>query len=421
MITTSFAVIAYANKHSPFPGHPHFIYYKPVLEMDHAGEHMKVQVLQENLQRGLSIVGRAVATRSTLPITANVLLSTDRGRLKLAATDLDISISAWIGAKIDEEGATTVPSRLIGDFVAQLPPATVSIEVPNNGRQLSLECARNEAKVNAMDSEDFPRIPEIRDGVTLQFDPRQLRKAIERVEFAAATDDSRPVLTGVHVKTDGVRLTLAAADGFRLAVSDITLAETPSESIEVIIPSRALRELSRLVGESNEQVEMRINPQRTQVLFAMTDVEMVAQLIQGTFPNYNQLIPAEYRTKVTVSVDEFKRETRIAAIFARDGSGIIRLQMSAGEGGGMPGQLTISARADEIGNNEGKVDAKVEGDASKIAFNSRYLQDVLNVLQGSVVLEMTSPSSQGVFRPVDENGILESGYVHVVMPMFVEW
>lgn len=381
---------------------------------------MKVQVLQENLQRGLSIVGRAVATRSTLPITANVLLATDRGRLKLAATDLDISISAWIGAKIDEEGATTVPSRLIGDFVAQLPPATVSIDVPNNGRQLSVECARNEAKVNAMDSEDFPRIPEIRDGVTLQFDPKQLRRAIERVEFAAATDDSRPVLTGVQCKTDGIRLTLAAADGFRLAVADITLAETPAENIEVIIPSRALRELSRLVGESNEPVEMRINPQRTQVVFALTDVEMVAQLIQGTFPNYNQLIPAEYRTKTTVSVDEFKRETRIAAIFARDGSGIIRLQMAPGDGG-MPGQLTISARADEIGNNEGKIDARVEGDASKIAFNSRYLQDVLGVLQGSVALEMTSPSSQGVFRPVDENGILETGYVHVVMPMFVEW
>ncbi|WP_343386079.1 DNA polymerase III subunit beta [Candidatus Amarobacter glycogenicus] len=388
--------------------------------MDQAGEHMKVQVLQENLQRGLTIVGRAVAARSTLPITANVLLQTDRGRLKLAATDLDISICAWIGAKIDEEGATTVPSRLIGDFVSQLPPATVSIEVPGNGRQLRLECARNDSTINAMDSEDFPRIPELRDGVTLAFDPKALRRAIERVEFAAATDDSRPVLTGVHVKTDGVRLTLAAADGFRLAVADITLAESPSESVEVIIPSRALRELSRLVGESNEQVEMRINPQRTQVLFAMTDVEMVAQLIQGTFPNYNQLIPAEYTTKATVSVDEFKRETRIAAIFARDGSGIIRLQLAPGEGG-QPGQLTISARADEIGDNEGKVDARVEGDASKIAFNSRYLQDVLNVLSGSVALEMTSPSSQGVFRPVDENGISEPGYVHVVMPMFVQW
>lgn len=390
------------------------------VESDQAGEHMKVQVLQENLQRGLSIVGRAVATRSTLPITANVLVSTDRGRLKLAATDLDISICAWIGAKIDEEGATTVPSRLISDFVAQLPAATVSLEVPQNGRQLRLECARNDSTINAMDAEDFPRIPEIRDGVVVQFDPKALRRAIERVEFAAATDDSRPVLTGVHIKTEGSRLTMAAADGFRLAVADITLPESPAESLEVIVPARALRELSRLVGESNEPLEMRVNPQRTQVLFAMTDVEMVAQLIQGTFPNYNQLIPAEYGTKVLVNVDEFKREARIAAIFARDGSGIIRLQMAPGEAG-MPGQLTISARADEIGDNEGKIDARVEGDASKIAFNSRYLQDVLNVLTGSVALEMTSPSSQGVFRPVDENGVSEPGYVHVVMPMFVQW
>ena len=381
---------------------------------------MKVQVLQENLQRGLSIVGRAVATRSTLPITANVLVATDKGRLKLAATDLDISICAWVGAKIDEEGATTVPSRLIGDFVSQLPAATVALEVPKNGRQLRLECARNDSTINAMDAEDFPRIPEIRDGVVVQFDPKALRKAIERVEFAAATDDSRPVLTGVHIKTEGPRLTMAAADGFRLAVADIALPESPSESLEVIVPARALRELSRLVGESNEPVEMRVNPQRTQVLFAMTDLEMVAQLIQGTFPNYNQLIPAEYGTKVLVNVDEFKREARIAAIFARDGSGIIRLQMAPGDGG-MPGQLTISARADEIGDNEGKIDARVEGDGSKIAFNSRYLQDVLNVLTGTVALEMTSPSSQGVFRPVDENGISEPGYVHVVMPMFVQW
>jgi len=161
-------------------------------------------------------------------------------------------------------------------------------------------------------------------------------------------------------------------------------------------------------------VEMRINPQRTQVQFAMTDVELVAQLIQGTFPNYSQLIPAEYNTRCTVDVDEFKREARIAAIFARDGSGIIRLQMQPGNG--MPGRLTISARAEEIGDNEGEIDANVEGDASKIAFNSRYLQDVLNALSGNVALEMTSPSMQGVFRPVGE-----TDYVHVVMPMFVQW
>lgn len=252
---------------------------------------MKVQVLQENLQRGLSIVGRAVATRSTLPITANVLLQTDKGRLKLAATDLDIAMSAWVGAKVDEEGATTVPSRLISDFVSSLPPATVSMEIPDRSRQMKLECARNESTINAMDAEDFPRIPEVRDGVAIQLDAKALKKAIERVEFAAASDDSRPVLTGVHMKTDGTRLTLASADGFRLAVSDITLAGAPVDAVEIIVPARALRELGRLIGDGNEPVEMRINGSRTQVLFALTEVELVAQLIQGTLPNYDQLIP----------------------------------------------------------------------------------------------------------------------------------
>jgi DNA polymerase III subunit beta len=376
---------------------------------------VKVQVLQENLQRGLGIVGRAVAARSTLPITANVLLQTDRGRLKLAATDLDIGISAWVGAKIDEEGATTVPSRLISDFVSSLPPATVNLEIPDRGRQVKLECARNESTINAMDAEDFPRIQSISDGVTIELDPKALRRAIERVEFAAANDDSRPVLTGIHVKSEGTRLTFASADGFRLAVADLTLPQAPSDPIEVIVPARALRELSRLMSDASEPVEMRLNQQRTQVQFAMTDIELVAQLIQGTFPNYSQIIPTGFNTKCTVSVEEFKREARIAAIFARDGSGIIRLQLHPGDG--MPGRLQVSARADEIGNNEGEIDANIEGDASKIAFNSRYLQEVLNALSvESVVLEMTGPSSQGVFKPLGE-----TDYVHVVMPMYVQW
>jgi len=404
---------------------------------------VKVQVLQENLQRGLGIVGRAVATRSTLPITANVLLATDRGRLRLAATDLDIAISTWVGAKIDEEGATTVPSRLITDFVSSLPAATVTLELPERSRQVKLECARNESTINAMDAEDFPRIPSITDGVSIELDPKALRRAVERVEFAAASDDSRPVLTGVQVKTDATRLTFAAADGFRLAVSDITLDAAPAETVEVIVPARAMREASRLIGESTEPVTMRINPQRTQVLFEINDTELVAQLIQGTFPNYNQLIPTEYTTRCIVNVDEFKREARIAAIFARDGSGIIRLQMQAGAG--IPGKLTVSARADEIGDNEGEVDAKIEGDPGKIAFNSRYLQDVLNCLyvepasddarpgvkiEQKAIIEMTTPSSQGVFRcgyiVIEDSGkesaIREArDYVHVVMPMFVQW
>lgn len=375
---------------------------------------MKVQVLQENLQRGLAIVGRAVATRSTLPITANVLLATDGGRLKLAATDLDIAISSWVGARIDEEGATTVPSRLISDFVSQLPPATVSLEVPERGRQVKLECARNESTIHAMDAEDFPRIPSIADGIAFEVDPKVLRETIARVEFAAATDESRPILTGVHLKSEENRLTFAAADGFRLAVADVTLGQAPAEEVGVTVPVRAVREVARFIGEATEPVQIRINPQRTQILFAMTDTELVAQLIQGTFPNYNQLIPAEYATRTVVPVDEFQREARIAAIFARDGSGIVRLQMFPGEGG--PGRMVISARAEEIGDNQGEIDAKVEGEPAKIAFNSRYLQDILNVLHGDVALETTGPSNSGVFRPVDDQS-----YVHVVMPMFVQW
>jgi DNA polymerase-3 subunit beta len=381
---------------------------------------VKVQVLQENLQRGLAIVGRAVATRSTLPITANVLLQTDRGELKLVATDLDLTISAWIGAKIDEDGATTIPARLLSDFVASLPPATVLLEVPPRGRQARLECARNESTINTMDAEDFPRVPVISDGLTVAIDSKALKRAIDRVEFAAASDDSRPVLTGVHVKSDGTRLTLASADGFRLAVADIELQSPPPAPIEVVIPARALREVSRLLGEANEPVELRINQQKTQVQFALPGIEVVSQLIQGTFPNYNQLIPTEYTTRATVSVEEFKREARLAAIFARDGSGIIRLQLQPGNG--LPGQLVVSARADEVGNNDGQLDAVVQGEASKIAFNSRYLQDVLNALSSErVALEMTSPSSQGVFKPVGPNDEAEPGYVHVVMPMFVQW
>ena len=201
----------------------------------------------------------------------------------------------------------------------------------------------------------------------------------------------------------------AAADGFRLAVSDIILEQPPAEPVEVIVPARALRELSRLIADTTEPIEMRINANRTHVLFAMTDIELVAGLIQGTFPNYSQLIPPEWSTRCTVKVDEFKREAKIASIFARDGSGIIRLQME-------PELLKVSAAADEVGNNEGQIEARIEGDASKIAFNSRYLQDVLNALDGDVKLEMTSPSSQGVFRPVGDDS-----YVHVVMPMFVQW
>ena len=377
---------------------------------------MKVSCLQENLARGLSIVGRAVASRSTLPITANVLLTTDEGRLKLAATNLEIALTCWIGARVEEEGAITIPSRLLTDFVGSLPNDRIEMALQPRSRQVRLVCARNSATIGGMDAEDFPPIPTVSDGERLCLDPKALRAAVTQVVFAAATDDSRPVLTGVHALMEGDSLTLAAADGFRLAVHKLALASPVQERLEVIIPARALAELNRLLGEDDEPVEMTLSPQRTQVLFRLKNGELVSQLIQGTFPNYSQLIPQSYNTRTVVDVSEFLRETRIASIFARDSSGIVRLQMQAGEDL-TPGKMVVSARAEEIGDNQGEIDALVEGEEAKIAFNGRYLQDVLQVLgSGQVALETTSPSSPGVLRPLGSDG-----YVHVVMPMFVQW
>ncbi len=377
---------------------------------------MNVSCLQEHLSKGLGIVGRAVATRSTLPITANVLLATEEGRLKLAATNLEIALSCWIGAQVEEEGSITVPARLLGDFVNSLPSEKIEMTLAPRARQLKLTCARNQATIGGLDADDFPPIPAVQDGGSVELDPQALHTAISQVVFAAATDDSRPVLTGVDMALEGDQLTFAAADGFRLSVRHLQLPKPAPEPVEVIVPSRALAELNRLLPEETEPVQMMLNATRTQAMFRLKNVELVAQLIQGTFPNYNQLIPDSHTCRAVIDVNDFLRETRIASIFARDGSGIVRLQFTPGEDVA-PGKLTVSARAEEIGDNVGEVDAAIEGEGSKIAFNGKYLQDYLQALEGGrVALEMDGPSKQGVFKPVGDES-----YVHVVMPMFVQW
>ncbi|MBI3744326.1 MAG: DNA polymerase III subunit beta [Chloroflexi bacterium] len=375
---------------------------------------MKLSCLQENLARALATVGRAVATRTTLPITNNVLLATDQGRLKLAATNLEIAIVVWIGAKVDEEGSITVPARILTEFVNSLPADRVDLKLQTKTKSLELKCARFQARLGGMDADDFPPIPDIDQGMSVKIKGDALKQTAARVVFAAATEDSRPVLTGVNADFDGETLTLAAADGFRLSVDKVSLEQPVSERISIIIPARALHELSRLIGDSSDPVTITVNPAKSQVLFEANDVRLTSQLIQGNFPNYAQLIPQGRNTRVLVDVEEFLRATRAASIFARDASGIVRLQMAKGEDG--QARLAVSARAEEVGDDMAEVDAQMEGGDSKIAFNAKYLTDVLSVLaKGEVALETTSPSSPGLLRPASGD------FVHVVMPMFVQW
>ncbi len=385
---------------------------------------MKLSCLQENLNKGLAIVGRAVATRTTLPITQNVLLSTDRAMLKLSATNLEIAITTWIGAMVEEEGSVTVPARLLTEFVASLPAEPINVTMEDPSRSLQLTCSRSEAQINGTDAQEFPPIPTVDDGLTTKIDSHVLKTAIARVVFAAATEESRPVLTGVKLELEDDRFTMAAADGFRLAVHKGKLAEPVSEPVSIILPARTLNELSRLLGDQDTSVEITMTPNKGQILIRLENIELVSQLIQGTFPNYSQLIPQTYQTRSVCDLQQLSRAARTASIFARDGTGIIRLQMiPASDGpsteaeGLHPGKVVISAKTEEMGENQDEVDINMEGEESKIAFNSKYLLDVLSVMdRGDVALETTTPSSPGVFKPIDSDE-----YVHVVMPMFVQW
>jgi DNA polymerase-3 subunit beta len=375
---------------------------------------VKVSCLQENLAKGLSIVGRAVATRSTLPVLSNVMLATDGARLKLSATNLEIGIVCWIGAKVEEDGSITVPARLLTDFVNSLPPERIDMELTVRTQTLNLKCARFEANIKGIDAQEFPLIPTAGEDSKISLDPSMLRQMIDQVVLAAATDESRPILTGVLAKFQGEQLTLAAADGFRLSVRTAHLSEPVSEPVTVIVPARALAEISRISAEQEQPIEVTITPARNQALFHMANVDLVSQLIEGNFPDYNQIIPKSYSTRTVVSTSDFLKATKTANIFARDAANIVRLEIVPG-GELAPGRVTLTATSAEVGDNVGEFDAVIEGEEMEIAFNAKYLIDVLSVVDAAqVALETTTASSPGVIKPIGSED-----FTHVIMPMHI--
>lgn len=419
---------------------------------------MRVSCLQENLAKGLSIVGRAVSSRSTLPVLGNILLATDQARLKLAATDLEIAISCWIGAQVQEEGSTTVPARLLAEFVNSLPAERIDMELNVRTQSLNLRCARIESNIKGIDANEFPLIPTAITNIAAGEGARDsqatgaaagvievpvdtLRKMIDQVAFAAATDDSRPMLTGVNARLQGDRLTLAATDGFRLSVRTTRLGqavETASgNGLSVIIPARSLQEIARISADADETAPVLIHviQARNQVLFHLSgkvegtgaasrgsrgsfqQVDIVSQLIDSNFPDYAAIIPKSWSTRLVVDAAEFLKAVRLAYLFARDAANIVRLQIAPGDGS-RSGMLTLSATSQEYGDNISQVEAvSVEGEGIEIAFNARYLIDVLSVIgTPQVALETTRPGAPGVLRPV---GVGPEEFTHVIMPMHI--
>jgi len=374
---------------------------------------MKVSCLQENLAKGLSIVGRAVATRSTLPVLANILISTDASRLKLSATNLEVGINCWVGAKVDQEGAVTVPARLLADFVNSLPNERIDLTLITRTQTLNVKCGRYEANIKGIDAQEFPLILIPEEDHRVKIDPGLLCTMIDQVAFAAASDESRPVLTGVLAEVNEDGLTFAAADGYRLSLRSVELADAPEQPMSAIIPARALQELRRISGDEQEPVEMLIAPSRNQVFFHLQNVDLVSQLVEGQFPDLKHTIPTSHKTRITLATPDSLQAVRMAYIFARDAANVIRMQVVPG-GEGDVGRLIITATSPEHGDNVSEMDVTVEGEPIEVAFNARYLIDALSVIDtAQVTLELRDPTSPGVIRPVGGGD-----FVHVFMPMY---
>ena len=373
---------------------------------------MKVTVLQENLAHGLSIVSRAVSPRSTLPVLSNVLVATDEGRLRLSATNLELGITCWIGAKIEEEGSTTVPARTFVDLVGTLPQEQVSLSLATATQTLNVRCGASNTDIKCIDAQEFPPlpVPEMEGAIALNV--ADFKDMISQVIFAASSDEARPVLMGVLVTVEKDTITMAAADGFRLSVRKGTLSQPAAEPISAIIPARALGELARVAADGNETIMMVLPRGRGQVVFRMKEVELVSQLIDGTFPDYQQIIPRAYKSRTILSTPALLKACKQAEIFAREGSNVARLDIKSA-GDLEPGSVEISAQSEETGSNETVVAATIDGIGLLIAFNVKYLREVLEVVKSpNVALETSAANAPGCIRPVGDDNFL-----HVIMPM----
>jgi DNA polymerase-3 subunit beta len=362
--------------------------------------------MQENLARGLSVVSRAVSNRS-LPVLTNVLLKTEDAGLKLTATNLEIGITYWVPGKIEVDGATSVPARLLTDLVNSLPGGEpIDLEL-GEGETLHIRSGRFESNIKGISADDFPTVQTAGERPVTRIPQNVLRHALEETAFAAASDEARPILTGVLARFEGDQLTLAAADNYRIAVKTITILD-PVEETSVVIPARALHELSRVLTDTEDPVSVVLAHARNQILFHLEGVDLVSRLIDGQYPNYQSVLPASHSTRAVLDREELLRAVRPAALIAHESANIVKLGVGLE---GDPG-ITVSANA-EVGDHVGRIEAEVEGDGTTIAFNARFLADVLqNVDADQFALELNGPLSPGVFKPLGDDR-----YVHVVMPL----
>lgn len=361
---------------------------------------MKLQVTQENLAKALGSVSRVASGRATLPILSNVLLKTVDGRLSIAATNLDIGITHYIGSKVVEEGAITVPARLMQDFVSSLPTGVIDLELDDN--KLRIGADKYQSVINGVSAEDYPVMPAISDGQAWKVASKLLKTGLQQVLMAASNDEARPVLTGVYWHTHDGKLHLAATDSYRLA--ERALMKT-AQDINLLIPASALQDLLRILGDADDDVVVTHDDQ--QVLFQVGDIELVTRLIEGTYPDYRKLIPKEFASKVVLPKSELMNITKVSSLFARESAGSVTLHLDEAQQ-----QVSIRSIASQIGENTAAASGKVDGEGT-ITLNSRYILDALHALSG----DEAEFGFNGKLEPSVIRDPKADDYTHIVMPL----
>ncbi len=361
---------------------------------------MKLQVTQENLNKALGTVARVANTRGTLPVLANVLIKTVNNRLSIAATNLDIAITQYIGAKVTEEGSITVPARLMQDFISSLPSGAINLDLD----ELKLKIATDQYKsvINGVSAEEFPVMPVIADGKKWSIPANILKRSLQQVALAASNDEVRPVLTGVFLHTHEGQLYMAATDSYRLAEKSLMPTDL---DVSLLVPVSAMQDLLRIVSDSEEDVQITHDDQ--QVLFRVGDVELVARLIEGKYPPYRNLIPTSFATSATLKRSDLLNVTKVSSLFARESAGSITIEIDE-----LSQQLSIKSVASQLGENNANASAKVTG-SGEITLNSRYLLDALHVVTSDEV----SFSFNGKLEPIVLKDPAANDYVHIIMPL----
>ncbi len=361
---------------------------------------MKLQVTQENLNRALGTVARVANARNPLPVLANVLLRTDSNRLSVAATNLDIAITQYIGAKISGEGSITVPARLMQDFISTLPGGVIDLNLEETRLHITTE--QYNSVINGIVADDFPVMPTIEGGKTWTVGGVLLKKGLQQVVFAASGDESRPVLTGVLLHTVDGKLYLAATDSYRLAEKELGANKA---EVSLLIPASAMQDLLRVLGDGDDEVQVTHDDQ--QVQFRVGDVELVARLLEGKYPDYRKLIPQSFAVSTTLKRADLVNVTKVSSLFARESAGSVTVEVDEAKQ-----QLSIRSIASQLGENTATAAGKVTGTGS-ITLNSRYLLDALGALSGDEV----TFGFNGKLEPTLLKDAAATDYAHIIMPL----